>query len=274
MRRGEPLLRTDLTLCRTLERAEAMANAAFVDARRELDPSLGAEWTEVAGAYAMFDGVGSPLTQTFGVGLFAPFREPEFDGIEEFFRSHGASTDHEVASFAAPETLSLLAQRGYSPIEASVVLTRSTVSTDAPRESDVTVRVIAADEIGVWAHTAAMGWGSESPDVAAFVEALGAVTARARGVTCFLGQIDGAPVAAGTLNLQNGIALLAGASTVPTARRRGAQNALLQARLAYAAERGVETAMIVTQPGSASQRNAERNGFRARYTRAKWSLPA
>lgn len=31
-------------------------------------------------------------------------------------------------------------------------------------------------------------------------------------------------------------------------------------------------AMMVAQPGSASQRNAERQGFRTAYTRTKWCL--
>jgi GNAT superfamily N-acetyltransferase len=96
------------------------------------------------------------------------------------------------------------------------------------------------------------------------------VVSRARGVTCFLAELDGEPVAAGALNITNGVALLSGASTIPAARRRGAQLALLETRLAFAAARGIDLAMIVTQPGSASQRNAERRGFRPVYTRMKW----
>jgi hypothetical protein len=45
---------------------------------------------------------------------------------------------------------------------------------------------------------------------------------------------------------------------------------LLRHRLAFAAHRGIELAMVVAQPGSASQRNAERQGFRPAYTRVKW----
>lgn len=30
--------------------------------------------------------------------------------------------------------------------------------------------------------------------------------------------------------------------------------------------------MLVAEPGSNSQRNAERNGFRVAYTRTKWRL--
>ena len=62
------------------------------------------------------------------------------------------------------------------------------------------------------------------------------------------------------------------ASTVPEGRKQGAQLALLDARLRYAAEHGCELAMMGALPGSASQRNAERQGFRIAYTRIKWRL--
>jgi hypothetical protein len=66
--------------------------------------------------------------------------------------------------------------------------------------------------------------------------------------------------------------VLAGASTVPEARRRGAQLALLHARLRYALDHGCDLAVMGAQPGSGSQRNAERQGFRVAYTRIKWRL--
>src|ERR1043166_6895151 len=97
-----------LELVRRLERAEAMANAAFVDARKSLTPSVGAGWIEVAGAYAMFDGPESPVTQTFGVGLFEPFGISEFEKVESFFSERGAPTAHEVSSFADRQSLALL----------------------------------------------------------------------------------------------------------------------------------------------------------------------
>ncbi|HEX7938093.1 MAG TPA: hypothetical protein VF483_03820, partial [Gemmatimonadaceae bacterium] len=74
----------------------------------------------------------------------------------------------------------------------------------------------------------------------------------------------------GVVNLHEDIALFGGACTIPTARKKGAQTALLRARLKFAAQHGADLAMVVTQPGSASQRNALRQGFRPVYTRAKW----
>ena len=127
-----------------------------------------------------------------------------------------------------------------------------------------------ADAFGGAQVWAAEGWAADMPEARAFLESFGALLARARGVTCFVAERDGAPIATASLNVQNGIALMAGASTIPAARRQGAQQALFDARLAFARERGIELAMVVTQPGSASQRNAERRGFRPVYTRAKW----
>lgn len=264
------LPRADLALARRLERAEGMANAAFVEARRETHPHVGAAWIDAAGTYAMFDGPDSPLTQTFGLGLFEPCIDAELDRIESFFAERGAATFHEVCSLADRDTMSVLAARGYSPVESSVVLIRSTVATEAPPASSVRVRAIHEGEASTWARVGARAWGNEAPELGAFVEELGSVMARSNGVTCFLADLDGEPVASATLNIQNSVALFAGASTVLEARRRGAQRALLDARLAFAASQGIELAMIVTQPGSASQRNAERHGFRAVYTRAKW----
>jgi hypothetical protein len=269
-RSNEALPAVDLALARRLERAEALANAATVDSRRRLQPEVGAEWIEVAGVYAMFDGPASPLTQTFGLGLFEPFLERELDEVEDFFTRRGAATFHEVSSFVAPETLNLLSLRGYAPIEASTVLIRSTAKASAADSGAITVRSIRAEEAPTWCRIAARGWGSESAELGSFLESLGAVMVQASGVACFLAELDREPIAAAAMHVSNGTALLAGAATIPSARRRGAQLALLDARLAFASARGIELAMVVTQPGSASQRNAERQGFRPVYTRAKW----
>ena len=43
----------------------------------------------------------------------------------------------------------------------------------------------------------------------------------------FMAELDGQPIATGAMILGDGVALLAGASTIPEARRQGAQLALL-----------------------------------------------
>jgi N-acetylglutamate synthase-like GNAT family acetyltransferase len=259
-----------ISLAQRLERAEASANAAFVEARARLDATVGAVWINIAGAYAMFDGPHSPLTQTFGVGLFDPFGAEEFARVEDFFRSRGAPVYHEICALASSDTAQLLPDRGYTPIEHSTVLMRETLSAVSSASPRITVRKVSDSEIAMWAHTSGLGWSSEGKEISQFVEQLGTTMAHAHGVHCFVAEQDGKPIAAGALNMQTDVALLAGASTVPSARGQGAQRALLDCRLAFAHERGVHTAMIVTQTGSGSQRNSERAGFRAVYERTKW----
>src|ERR1700686_2080573 len=91
---------SDLALSRRLERAGGPACAQFAEARHRLFPDSGSEWMECSGAYAVFDGIGSPVTQTFGLGLFQELTAASLDVIERFFLDRGAQVDHEVSPFA------------------------------------------------------------------------------------------------------------------------------------------------------------------------------
>ncbi len=117
-----PAIFSDVALARRLERAEALANAAFVDTRASLFPDTGACWIEVAGAYAMYDGARSPLTQTFGLGMFQPVTSAELEALEAFFHERQAPVFHEVSPLADAVLLPLLNERGYQPIEFTSVL--------------------------------------------------------------------------------------------------------------------------------------------------------
>ena len=265
---------SDLSLSRRLERAEGRSNVGFVEARAAVSPEVGAGWTEVAGCYAMFDGVESPVTQTFGLGLFETASDEDLGRIEEFFKERGAPVYHEVSPLADPLTFTLLNERGYEPFEFTSVMFRPLspyACAARPRDSGVSVRLVGPDEQEVWAQTAARGW-SEFEGVGDFMLGLSRVSAARADALSFLAELDGRAVATGALSIWEGVALLAGASTVPEARRRGAQLALLDARLAYAVEHGCDLAMMGALPGSASQRNAERQGFRIAYTRIKWRM--
>src|SRR5437773_1351834 len=90
------LLHPDISLARRLEGAEAESNSQFVDARAQVFPDSGAEWTTVAGAHCMFDGPASPCTQTFGLGMHQLPTSEDLQQIEDFFRKRGAPTFHEV----------------------------------------------------------------------------------------------------------------------------------------------------------------------------------
>ena len=265
----------DLSLARRLERAEAQGNVDFVEARARIFPDSGAGWIRAAGAYAMFDGIHSPCTQTFGLGMFEPATTRAMDEIETFFRNHEAPVYHEVTPLADATALALLNERGYQPFEFTSVMFRSLgrgASRNTVPNEGISVRTVAADEYDLWAQTSAKGWSELAPHGDFMLEFSRISTNRANGFS-FIAELAGQPIATGALNICEGVALLAGASTVPGGRNQGAQLALLGARLRHAAEYGCDLAMMCAAPGTASQRNAERQGFRIAYTRIKWRLP-
>jgi len=259
----------DITLSRRLERAEGAAGARFVEARARASPESGVMWIEVAGAYAMYDGPRSPATQTFGLGVFQKAEATDLERLETFFKDRDAPVFHEVSPIADRSLLTMLCERGYRPVELTTILFQP-LPASARYDGSIPVRIVTEAERDLWAVTFAAGWGesAETSDLAGVMR----VAAAREGALDFIAEIDGEPIAAGGLCVHESVAVLAGASTIPEFRGRGAQKALLAARLAQAAEMGCDLAMMGAEPGSVSQRNAERQGFRVAYTRIKWGL--
>jgi GNAT superfamily N-acetyltransferase len=260
----------DFALARRLETTEGHGNAAFIDAQARREPYSGAMRTTIAGTLVMFAGVGSPITQTFCLGMHERPGERDFDAMERFFTSRGSAVFHEVSPHAGADLYMTLAGRGYKPIELSNVMYQAIdANTAFPVNPALRVRVVEKHEADWYGAVATRGW-SEMPEVLPFMQ--GFARSSVEVATCFVAELDGEAIAAAALFMHEGVALLAGASTVPEGRRKGAQLALLDARLRTAAARGCDLAMMVAAPGSSSQRNAERNGFRVAYTRTKWQL--
>ena len=266
---------SDRKLSQKLERTEACANASFVESRARMFPDSGAEWIEVAGVRAMFDGIESPCTQTFGLGIFDAITDKELGELEAFFKRHDAPVFHEVSPLADASLMALLIERGYRPIELTSVMFQEIEAANSlvlPLNSNIKTRIIEKGEEKLWAQTSANGWTTEMEGLAEFMLQFGQISASCEGGFPFLAEFEGKAISSGMLFIYDDVAVFGGASTVPEGRRKGAQNALLDARLKFAAENGCELAIMGALPGSSSQRNAEKNGFRIAYTRTKWQL--
>lgn len=266
---------SDKILSQKLERTEARCNASMVETRAEFFPESLAEWIEVAGTYAMFDGIESPLTQTFGLGVFDEITNADLDKLEAFFKKHNAPVFHEVSPLADASLIALLNERGYQPCELTSVMFQTIDGEKLANSAinpNIKTRIIEPGEEKLWARTSADGWATEMEGLAEFMFQFGQISAKCAGGFPFLAELDGVPISTGMLFIYDDVALLAGASTIPEGRRQGAQLALLDARLKFAAAHGCKIAMMGASPGSQSQRNAEKNGFRIAYTRTKWQL--
>jgi GNAT superfamily N-acetyltransferase len=269
------MIYSDKSLSQKLERTEARANADFVETRAAIEPESSATWIEVAGAYAMFDGVGSPLTQTFGLGVFEDATAEHLDELESFFKERGSEVFHEVSPMADQSLMAVLSDRGYRPIELTNVMYQELGEgrVKAGVNSEIKTRIIDDADADLWAETAAAGWATIHESLADFMLAFGKIAARTSGGRPFLAELEDRPIAAGGFQIYDDVCILAGASTIPEARRKGAQNALLAARLQFAIDNGCRFAMMCALPGSQSQTNAQKNGFNIAYTRTKWHLP-
>jgi ribosomal protein S18 acetylase RimI-like enzyme len=183
----------------------------------------------------------------------------------------------ELAHLADPAIGELLTGRGYRLESFENVLGRAL--TDEPGRvlpPGVEVRQSGAEESEAWLDVVAEGsthpdtqgvpWHEEFPREM-IIEVERDMTA-AGAVVRYAALRDGVIAGGATMRVAEGVAQLTGAATAPAHRRRGVHTALLSARLADAAAAGCDVAVIITQPGSKSQQNAQRQGFDLLYTRA------
>lgn len=260
----------DQKLARRLESTDAYSGVEFTRAHARMNAGSIATAEPFAGGWAIFGGVDSPLTQAFALGLDGPVVEDEIERMEEFFHSRGASVDVELCPYADPSLVRIFKDRSYTLLEFSNVLARKLTPDDAGMDSngEVLVRRSEPHEVRLLAETVGRGF-FETGDLPPMMTDMFETFFQSSAGAAFLVEVDGSMAGGGVVILHEGIASLGGASTLPAFRNRGIQTALLRARLAFAAREGCEIAMVTTMPGTISQRNAERQGFRVVYSRTK-----
>ncbi len=233
-------------------------------------PSIGTAVENIAGGIAVFAGVDSPITQAVGVGLDGPVTEAELERLEDFYFSRGAPVNLELCPFIDPSLIELLGKRAYRLAEFTNVLIRELdpEETFAAPAAGVTLRVAEHDEAKKFTCILTEGFADGVAVTQSLVDVVEGFFYRTAGCNIFA-MVDGELAGGAGLDIHDGIAVMAGASTLPRFRRRGAQNALLSERLVRSARSGCEVAMTITNPGTVSQRNSERAGFRIVYTRTK-----
>ncbi|MDD7939061.1 GNAT family N-acetyltransferase [Actinomycetospora lutea] len=265
----------DTALAARIERAEVdlIGTVARASAARSGVPGF---VTPLAGGAAVFAGAGSPYTKVVGLGFGGVPSPGELAAVERAYTAHGAPTSIELAHLGDPDLAAMLGDRGYRLEGFENVLGRDLAATDDPVAPEgVEVRRSGDDEFEAWlpvvveasTHPDVDGVPSHDEFPAEAIEAAQRDSAAA-GLVRYAALLDGVLAGGAELRATEGIAQFAGAGTAPAHRRRGVQSALLAARLADARAAGCDVAVIVTQPGSRSHRNAQRRGFDLLYTRA------
>jgi GNAT superfamily N-acetyltransferase len=283
---------------RRVERAQADQNRAYVEALARSHPEIGASALALKGGWVLFAGVGSPLTQAMAMGLDGPLSAADLRRVETHLTpsgstqtsgsgSGGGDTQIELCPYADPALPALLAARGYRVQEFTQVWVRSVradestapehaavaaaapaakaVETERELPRGVELRRVQAGEETLFARVVLGGFleqeGEVSPEAALLFEPMPCT----EGTECWLAWADGEPAGGGCVSYYDGVATLFGTSVLPRFRRRGIQDALIRCRLSRARAQGCDLASSNTAPGTSSQRNMERAGFRVAY---------
>jgi hypothetical protein len=260
----------DPALASRFERFEAWAAREMVRLRAREHPGSGAEAIDVAGAVCSWFAPESDLNHVFALGLEKTTGR-DLDAIETFYRDRGDQKVRvELSPYARREVLARLAERGYGATGFEQVLVRPLDRpVDAPANDRVEVRAIDVEDpadVALWIRLA--GEGFHAPGfVPRSLEGVFEVTHRIPGTTPLLALVDGEPAAVAAVAVKDDLAALFGGATLERHRGMGAHSALLKARIALALEAGARWATAGSAPGSQSQHNMERHGFRVAYTR-------
>jgi ribosomal protein S18 acetylase RimI-like enzyme len=236
----------------------------------------------VGGGVALHIGVESPSNKLAGLGFGDAPDAATLDVIEQAFAARGTALQAEVSSLADPSVVRTLARRGYELIGFENVLGLALGAGATAHPSDASIEIARAEPgdtaaTAAWMDAVVTGFlhadsfdgppSHESFDREAMERILGDVF-EAASFERYLARVDGEVAGGASLRLENGVAQLAGAATLPAYRRRGVQTALLRYRLGEAARRGCDVAFVTTQPGSKSTENVQRFGFSILYVRA------
>jgi GNAT superfamily N-acetyltransferase len=268
----------DRNLARRIEKNRAAQANAHIVQHRALRPDLGAESIEVAGGIAA---CGGPLaapstTKAVGLGLDGPVTASDLDRVETFYSKHGCRPRISVTPWTDLSLYALLAARRWVAIDFDSVLVRAFTSSQdlGPSPSGIVVREVPRHLPDVLAWGQLVRRGMELDTAVEVATSIDAPLAHSPEVTCFLASIDGVDAGGAAMVLRDGIVTLFATSTLPPYRRRGVQRALALTRLARARDAGVDYAIVLTEPGSESQRNLETNlGFRVGYTTTIFAAP-
>jgi ribosomal protein S18 acetylase RimI-like enzyme len=265
-----------IALGRRIERAEARLSASLGRAVISGERDSPAFVHEIAGGVAVYTGPASPMNKMIGAGFDGAAPDEELRAVEDTFRERSAPLQAEVATLADPAFVAQLTRRGYILQNFENVLGRPIVTADAEVDSQIVIDAMQEYENAAWMDAAYTGFahpdgvgvpGDELPPREGF-EATMKPFMTAEGFRRYVARIGADLAGVATLRIDDGVAQLCGAATLPAFRRRGVQAALLRQRLAEGFKAGCDLAVMTTQPGSTSQQNCQRQGFALLYTRA------
>jgi GNAT superfamily N-acetyltransferase len=269
----------DRALARRFESAEEMPQVHHAHADQKMRPHIGSTVEPIAGGHMIFAGLGSPIGRAVGMGFDRAVTEADFEQLENFYFSRKAPSQLDYCPLTDISLLEIARKRGYGIVELNNVLARKLDPTETfpPDPAGFIIRPGKREEALAFSTIVRQSFFPDGGEPAGFDETMAPLFAFPGAIT-FVAAVNEAEAStesgklvatgAGLIVPEHRIVALFGAGTLKPYRGRGLQTAILQRRLKVAAQAGCEYAVIVTQGGSSSMRNAERLGFTLAYSKA------
>ncbi len=269
-RRVDPITFNDHALAQRLEDAETASTLDYVNSHARLRPDTGSEARAIGDGLAVYVSPESPINRVHGLGMHGSIADADLVDAESFYAVRSAATRVDLCPLAHASLREALLRRCYGVVLFKHVWWR-TFDNFAPTATHagahLRIDIVDASEYLHWAQVVSAGFSGATQLEGVDVD-IPLTNAHKEATLCFLATVGDTPAGGGALAIHDGVALCFSASTRPAYRRLGIQRALLAARLAYAVDAGCDLAAVSTVPGSGSQRNVERLGFRLAYTKA------
>lgn len=210
-----------------------------------------------------------------GCGIREPAPPAKLRELLRRFRDHGLRNFGVQLSPAAlpPDLGAQLESEGLAIRDRWTKVYRGPGTTPSAVSTDVSVEQIGPERAIAFAEVSTLGFGMPAQLRPWFVSTVGRP-----GWCHYLASRDGTPIAAAALFVAGTVGWLGVASTLPQARRHGAQSALFARRVADASALGcrhlvTETSEQLHDRPNPSFRNMLRAGFEVVYHRPNYMLP-
>jgi len=267
----------DTALAARIDRAEGRLCAEIAAFVAGSQPHPGCSVIPISGGLAVYISPSSPVNKVIGLALDTDLDLEALERIETEWRNRNEPVRIELSVLADSSIGEVLTDRGYRlhGFENVLGLPLEGIPLEPPT-THISIEIVTDDQLQAWSAIAVDafmnldGTGSVPADAlsrAQLEKALQDLTG-APGFIRYVARVEGKGVGEAAMRIDGDLAQLAGAGTLPHARGRGVQKALLQRRLADARRAGCSLAVVTTAPGTRSQSNVMRRGFQLLYTRA------
>lgn len=266
------MLMINRKLAARLEKIDAAHSAAYALQRQDIDPLVQPVVQKIGEGTAIYGGDNLPINRVIGLGVTSPVSDTIIAEVSDFYAKLNATPHIDFCPLADGSLLTQLRQSDYKPTQLFTMLVRQLPATEyAPPDSEA--HVAPADDMQLWTQTVSQGIIGTDEIPEDDVNPIFARIAFMRpDVYCHIAYINGVPAGAGAIAIQDEVAVFFAVSTRTHFRRKGIQANLMKARLDLATEKGCELAMGLAIPGSTSERNLQRGGFKIAYTKMVFAL--